>query len=133
MLENKVRNQGDFMIMEDSIKAKKIKENSEAIETPEEEKALYCLCCFRGFYKHPCLLCTCITMLIISLSIATVIAMALMAIFLMAYGNKEEEICSPINTKVNKRILKNGEESLPSEKKLQIVSDNGTHISVIMA
>jgi hypothetical protein len=72
-------------------------------------------------------------MLIISLAIAIVIAMALMAIILMVYGNKEEEICSPINLKFNRRLLKNGEESLPSGKILQIVSDNGTHVSIVMA
>lgn len=59
-----------------------------------------------------------------------------MAIILMAYGNKEEEIRVLINSKINSRILRNGEEALAvaSEKKFQIVvSDDGTHVSIIMA
>jgi hypothetical protein len=50
---------------------------------PEEEKPAYCCYYFQGFCKHPALVDTCISMIIISLIISTIIAMALMAIILM--------------------------------------------------
>jgi hypothetical protein len=49
-----------------------------------------------------------------------------MALILMTYRNKQEEICQPIQMKTSSRLLSNGEisEVVPPEKKLQIVSQN---------
>jgi hypothetical protein len=45
------------------------------------------------------------------LAIATVISVDLMAIILVSFRNKEEEICYPIQKKTSSRLLKNQEES----------------------
>jgi hypothetical protein len=70
----------------------------------------------------------------IFLAIATVISIALMAIILMSFGNKEEEICHSIQKKTSSRLLRNQEESniTGSEKTLQIISQNETHTSIVM-
>jgi hypothetical protein len=70
----------------------------------------------------------------ISLAIATVISIALMAIILISFGNKEEEICFPIQKKTSSRLLRNQEETniTGSEKTLQIISQNETHTSIVM-
>jgi hypothetical protein len=59
-------------------------------------------------------------MILISLSVATVISMAIMALILMAYGNKQEEFVNLCKWKlvIDGEIL----EVIPPEKKLQIVS-----------
>jgi hypothetical protein len=94
---------------------KKMKRLDEKLQKEEEELAEYkkkhCCCCFEGFINHKCLLCTCITMILISLAVATVISMAMMALLLIVRGN---------------RLLSNGEisEVVPPEKKLQIISQN---------
>jgi hypothetical protein len=80
-----------------SKKEEEMKKLDEEIQKEEEEMAEYkkkhnC-CCFEGFIKHKCLLCTCITIFLISLAITTIISMIIMALILMAYGNKQEEIC----------------------------------------
>jgi hypothetical protein len=91
-------------------------------------------CCFEGFMRHKCLLCWCISSIIISLAIATVISIALMAIILMSFGNKEEEICYPIQKKTSSRLLRNQEETnvIGFEKTLQIISQNETHTYIVM-
>jgi hypothetical protein len=57
---------------------------------------------------------------LILLAVATTISMAVMALILMAYGNKQEEICQPMQMKTSSRLFSNGEisEVLPPEKKL---------------
>jgi hypothetical protein len=52
----------------------------------------------------------------------------------MAYGNKQEEICQPMQMKTSNKLLSNGEisEVVPPEKKLQIISQNESHISIVM-
>jgi Na+-driven multidrug efflux pump len=40
-------------------------------------------------------------MFLISLAVATVISMAIMALILMAYGNKQEEIYQPMQMKTS--------------------------------
>jgi hypothetical protein len=57
-----------------------------------------------------------------------------MAIILMLFGNKEEEICYPIQKKTSSRLLKNQEESniTNSKKTLQIISQNETHTSIVI-
>jgi hypothetical protein len=79
-------------------------------------------------------LCWCISSIIISLVIATVISIALMAIILMSFGNKEEEIFYPIQKKTSSRLLRNQKETniTGSEKTLQIISQNETHTSIVM-
>jgi hypothetical protein len=58
-----------------------------------------------------------------------------MAIILMSFVNKEEEICYPIQKKTSSRLLRNQEETniTGSEKTLQIISQNETHTSIRMA
>jgi excinuclease UvrABC ATPase subunit len=96
----------------------KVSEKEE--EEMSEYKKEHCCFCFEGFLKHKCLFCTCITMILISLAVATTISMAVMALILMAYGNKQEEICQPMQMKISNRLLSNGEilEVVPPEKKL---------------
>jgi hypothetical protein len=50
------------------------------------------------------------------------------------FGNKEEEICYPIQKKTSFRLLRNQEETniTSSEKILQIISQNETHTSIVM-
>jgi UDP-galactopyranose mutase len=57
-----------------------------------------------------------------------------MAIILMSFGNKEEEICYPIQKKTSSRLLRNQEETniTGSEKTLQIISQNETRTSIVM-
>jgi hypothetical protein len=52
----------------------------------------------------------------------------------MAWGNKQEEICTPMPMKVSTRSLKNQEtfNSSTFEKTMQIISQNKTHTSVVM-
>jgi hypothetical protein len=53
----------------------------------------------------------------------------------MAYGNKQEEICQPMQMKNSDKLLSNGLFSpkvVPPEKKLQIVSKNESHVSTVM-
>jgi hypothetical protein len=52
----------------------------------------------------------------------------------MSFGNKEEEVCHPIQKKTSSRLLKNQEETniTSSEKTLQIISQNETHTSIVM-
>jgi hypothetical protein len=69
-------------------------------EKMAEYKKKHCCYCFESFIKNKCLLCTYITMILISLTITTIISMAVMALILMAYGNKQEEICQPIQMKM---------------------------------
>jgi hypothetical protein len=58
-----------------------------------------------------------------------------MAIILMSFGNKEEEICYPIQKKTSSRLLRNQEETniTTSKKTLQIISQNETHTSIVMS
>jgi hypothetical protein len=46
--------------------------------------------------------------------------MVVMALVLMAYGNKQEEICQPMQIKTSNTLLSNGEisEVVPPEEKL---------------
>jgi hypothetical protein len=55
--------------------------------------------------------------------------MVLSAVLLGAYGNIQDDICSPIQ-KLN--IMRKLANIIPEEKKLQIVSQNDTHVSIIM-
>jgi hypothetical protein len=60
--------------------------------------------------------------------------MVLSAALLAQYGNIKKDICYPIQ-KVNQvRMLSNGENVslIPEEKRLQIISQNETHISIVM-
>jgi hypothetical protein len=60
--------------------------------------------------------------------------MVLSAALLAQYGNIKKDICYPIQ-KVNQvKMLFNGENVsvIPAEKKLQIIAQNETHISIVM-
>jgi flagellar basal body-associated protein FliL len=106
----------------------------EELKRLEKEENNKFLCCFEGFMRHKCLLCWCISSIIISLAIAMVISIVLMAIILMSFGNKEEEKCYPIQKKTSSRLLRKQEETniTGSEKTLQIISKNETHTSIVM-
>jgi hypothetical protein len=56
------------------------------------------------------------------------------SILLNAYGNIEEDICNSIQRMDNMRKLVNGNNALiiPKEKRLQIISQNTAHISIVM-
>jgi hypothetical protein len=73
----------------------------------------------------------CLTLLVFSLILSTI---TLSAILLNAYGNIEEDICGPIQRLNNMRKLANGNNAwvIPEEKRLQIISQNDTHISIVM-
>jgi hypothetical protein len=60
--------------------------------------------------------------------------MVLSAALLAKYGNIRKDICYPIQRLNQVRILSNGENIsvIPAEKKLQIIAQNETHISIIM-
>jgi hypothetical protein len=111
---------------------KKLDQELQKEEEMSEYKKKHCCCCFEGFLKHKYLLCTCITMILISLAVATTISMPVMALIQMAYGNKQEEICQPMQMKTSNKLLSNGEisEVVPPEKKLQIVSQNESHYAM---
>jgi hypothetical protein len=57
-----------------------------------------------------------------------------MVIILLLFGNKEEEICYPIQKKTSSRLLRNQKKSnvTSSEKTLQIIFQNETHTSIVM-
>jgi hypothetical protein len=60
--------------------------------------------------------------------------MILSAALLAKYGNIKKDICYPIQKLNQVRMLSNGENIsvIPTEKKLQIITQNETHISIIM-
>jgi hypothetical protein len=66
--------------------------------------------------------------------ISIIIAIELLVILLNAYGNIEEDICNPIQRINNIRKLANENNAsiIPEEKRLQIVSQNSTHVSIVM-
>jgi hypothetical protein len=72
--------------------------------------------------------------ILILLIIATVISLALMAIILMSWENKEEEICYPIQRKDSSRLLRNQEgiDFANTGKSLQIISQNEIYTSIVM-
>jgi hypothetical protein len=61
--------------------------------------------------------------------------MVLSAALLAKYGNIKKDICYSIQRINQARMLSNGENIsvIPTEKKLQIIAQNETHISIIMA
>jgi hypothetical protein len=84
--------EGDSLSKVEEGEIEKINKEEELKRVEKEEDNKF-PCCFEGFLRHKCLLCWCISSITISLAIATVISIALMAIILMSFGNKEEEIC----------------------------------------
>jgi hypothetical protein len=93
-------------------KIKGIKQEEEMNKLEREEQNKWDIC-FEGFLKHKC---WCIFSIII---VETVISIALMAIILMSWGHKEEEICFPMTMKTSTRRLSNQEST---SKSLQIIS-----------
>jgi hypothetical protein len=86
----------EFLRGEDINKINKIQDQTNGIDFSREKVEHAHICCFKGFTKHKCLLCTCILMIIYSLIISTIITTVLSAILLMTFGKKEKRICSPI-------------------------------------
>jgi hypothetical protein len=60
--------------------------------------------------------------------------MSLSAILLGVYGNIQKDISSPIQKLNIMRKLANGDNAsvIPEEKRLQIVSQNGIHVSIVI-
>jgi hypothetical protein len=75
--------EGDSLSKIEEGEIEKIKKEEEELKRLEKEEDNKFPCCFEGFMRHKCLLCWCISSIIISLAIATVISIALMAIILM--------------------------------------------------
>jgi hypothetical protein len=46
-------------------------------------------------------------MILISLAVITVISIIIITLILITYGNKQEEICQPIEMKNNDKLLSN--------------------------
>jgi hypothetical protein len=103
--------EGDSLSKVEEGEIEKINKEEEELKKLGKEEDNKFPCCFEGFLKHKCLLCWCISSIIISLTIATVISITLMAIILMSFGNKEEEIYHLIQKKTSSRLLKNQEKS----------------------
>jgi hypothetical protein len=72
-------------------------------------------------------------MILISLAVVTIISMAVMALILMVYGNKQEEIYQPIQIKTNNKLLSNEKISkiIPPKKNYKFYH-KVTHISIII-
>jgi hypothetical protein len=126
--------EGESLSKVEEGEIEKINKEEEELKRLEKKEDNKFSCCFEGFLRHKCLFCWCISNILILLAIATVISIALMAIILMSFANKEEEICNPIQKKTSSKLLKNQEESniTNSEKTLQIISQNETHTSIVM-
>jgi hypothetical protein len=121
-METKVEIQGDPLLEKDFKTLNHIQQQADDINTVQEEKDIFqnITCCFEGFCKHKCLCINCLTLLVFSLIISTMIAMVLSAILLNAYGNIQEDICSPTQKLNNMKILANGNNAsiIPEEKRL---------------
>jgi hypothetical protein len=90
--------------------------------------------CFKGFCRHKCLIFNCFTLLFFSIIISTILSIILSAALLAQYGNIKKDICYSIQRVNQARMLSNGENVsvIPTEKKLQIIAQNETHISIVM-
>jgi hypothetical protein len=75
--------EGDSLFKIEEGEIEKINKEEEELKRLEKEEDNKFPCCFEGFMRHKCLLYWCISSIIISLAIATVISIALMAIILM--------------------------------------------------
>jgi hypothetical protein len=71
--------EGDFLSKVEEGEIEKINKEEEELKRLEKEEDNKFPCCFESFLRHKCLLCWCISSIIISLAIATVISIALMA------------------------------------------------------
>jgi hypothetical protein len=136
IMETKVAVEGKPLSQEDFKKIEEVQQQIDGIDTNQEEKDTFqnTGCCFEGFCRHKCLFINCIVLLTFSLVILTLIAMVLSAILLGVYGNIQKDICSPIQRLNIMRKLANGDNAsiIPEEKRLQIVSQNSTHVLIVM-
>jgi hypothetical protein len=90
-----------------------------------------CCFCFEGFCIYKCLIFNYFALLFFSIVISTILAMVLSAALLAQYCNIKKDICYPIQ-KLNTGRKGDSAPIIPEEKRLQIVSQNDTHISIIM-
>jgi hypothetical protein len=120
-METKVQLEGKPLSQEDFKKLEEVQQQIDEIDINQEEKNTFqnIRCCFEGFCRYKCLLINCIILLAFSLVISTLIAMVLSAILLGAYGNIQEDICSPIQRLNTMRKLANGDNVpiIPEEKR----------------
>jgi hypothetical protein len=63
-----------------NIERRKKKKVDEEEEEMAKYKKKHCCCSFEGFIKHKCSLCTCITVIVISLAVATIISITTMTL-----------------------------------------------------
>jgi hypothetical protein len=136
-METKVAIEGKSLSQEDFKKLEETQKQIEEIDTDQEEEMdmvqSFCFC-FEGFCRHKCLIFNCFSLLFFSIVISSILAMVLSAALLAQYGNIKKDICYPIQ-KVNQgRMLSNGENvsAIPEEKRLQIIAQNETRISIVM-
>jgi hypothetical protein len=136
-IETKVAIEGKSLSQEDFKRLEETQKQVEEIDTDQEEEMdmvqSFCFF-FEGFCRHKCLVFNCFALLFFSIIISTILAMVLSAALLAQYGNIKKDICYPIQ-KINQgRFLSNGENIsvIPEEKRLQIISQNDTHVSIVM-
>jgi hypothetical protein len=88
--------EGDSLSKVEEGEIEKINKEEEELKRLEKEEDNKFLCCFEEFLRYKCLFCWCISSILISLAIATIISIALMAIILIPWENKGKEICYPV-------------------------------------
>jgi hypothetical protein len=76
--------EGDSLLKVEESEIEKINREEEELKKLEKEEDNKFPCCFEGFLRHKCLFCGCISSILISLAIATVISIALMNIILIS-------------------------------------------------
>jgi hypothetical protein len=76
--------EGDSLSKIEEGEIEKINKEEEELKRLEKEEDNKPPCCFEGFLRHECLFCQCVSSILISLAIATMISIALMAIILIS-------------------------------------------------
>jgi hypothetical protein len=77
--------EGESLSKVEEGEIEKINKEEEELKRLEKEEDNKFPCCFEGFLRHKYLFCWCISSILISLAIATVISITLMAIILMSF------------------------------------------------
>jgi hypothetical protein len=136
-METKVAVEGKPLSQEDFKRLEETQKQVEEINLDQEEEKGTIQSfrfCFEGFCRHKYLIFNCFALLLFSIVISTLLAMVLSAVLLAQYGNIKKDICYPIQRVNQTRMLSNGENIsvIPTEKKLQIIAQNDTHVFIVM-
>jgi hypothetical protein len=136
-IETKVAIEGKPLSQDDFKKLEEVQQQIDEIDTnqnQEEKDTFQNTGCFERFCRHKCLFINCIVLLLFSIIISTILAMVLSAALLAKYGNIKKDIYYPIQKLNTMKKLANGDNAcvIPEGKKLQIVSQNDTHVSIVM-